>query len=170
MYHKRFLVIALTTLITTSIQPFGVAGILPIQQVSAQTVDTRNAEADRLVQQGINQLEANQLKAGLQSFQKSLIIYRDTKNRKGEGVSLIGLGIIYSQSQNYSKAIDYYKQSLVIAREIQDSELEAVDRKRLAKDTEISKKAQNEKANRLINQGLELSAKGRFQAALTFCE
>jgi hypothetical protein len=54
-------------------------------QVLAQTPDARKAEADRLLQQGIQQYQTSQFEAALQSWQQALIIYREIKDRKGEG-------------------------------------------------------------------------------------
>ena len=52
----------------------------------------------------MQQLEANQLKPALQSFQKALIIYQDIKNRKGEGWALGSLGLVYSELQDYPQS------------------------------------------------------------------
>src|SRR5919199_5584091 len=73
------------------------------QLVLAQTPDARKAEgeaalkeqADRLFQQGIQQYQTSQFEAALQSWQQALKIYREIKNRQGEGASLGGLGLAY---------------------------------------------------------------------------
>ncbi|MBE9058139.1 tetratricopeptide repeat protein [Sphaerospermopsis sp. LEGE 08334] len=82
--------------------------------------DPRKAQADRLFKQGIEQYETSQFTAALQSWQQALIIYRQIKNRKGEGAVLGGLGIAYHALGDYTKAIEYYSSSLAIAREIKD--------------------------------------------------
>src|SRR6478672_8566734 len=64
-------------------------------QVLAQTPDARQAEADRLLQQGNQQFRISQFEAALQSWQQALIIYRETKNRQGEGNALGNLGLAY---------------------------------------------------------------------------
>ncbi|HEY9631945.1 MAG TPA: CHAT domain-containing tetratricopeptide repeat protein [Coleofasciculaceae cyanobacterium] len=89
-------------------------------QVLAQTPDTRKAEADRLNEQGIQQAQTGQVEAALQSFQQALIIYREIKDRNGEGQSLESLGNAYSSLRDYTKAIEYHQQSLAIRREIND--------------------------------------------------
>jgi CHAT domain-containing protein len=89
-------------------------------QVLAQTSDARTTEADRLLQQGIQQFQTSQFEAALQSWQKALTIYREIKDRLGEEQSLGNLGSAYNALGDYSKAIDYYQQSLAIAREIKD--------------------------------------------------
>jgi CHAT domain-containing protein/Flp pilus assembly protein TadD len=93
-------------------------------QVVAQTVDARKAEADRLLQQGIEQHKTSQFTAALQSWQQALQIYREIKDRQGESRLMVGLGIAYLSLGDYPKAIDYHQQSLKIAREIKDRQLE----------------------------------------------
>jgi len=87
--------------------------------VMAQTVEEKKKEADRLLQQGIAILCYHLFKA-LQSWQQSLKLYREIKDRRGEGQSLGNLGNAYYSLGNYPKAIDYQEQSLAIAREIKD--------------------------------------------------
>jgi CHAT domain-containing protein/tetratricopeptide (TPR) repeat protein len=80
----------------------------------------RKAEADNLLEQGIKQFDTSQFTAGLQSWQQALSIYRELKDRLGEGNALGNLGIAYDALGDYPKAIDYHQQSLKIAREIKD--------------------------------------------------
>ncbi|BBD58366.1 TPR repeat-containing protein [Nostoc sp. HK-01] len=88
---------------------------------SAQTPDPRKTqEADKLFQQGNQQFETSQFEAALQSWQQALIIYREIKDRQGEGAALGSLGIAYRNLGDYPKAIEYQQQRLAIAREIND--------------------------------------------------
>ena len=93
-------------------------------QVLAQSSEARKAEANRLFDQGIQQFQTSQVEAALQSWQQALIIYREIKNRLGEGTSLGNLGIAYHSLGDYAKAIEYHQQSLAIAREIKDRQVE----------------------------------------------
>jgi CHAT domain-containing protein/Flp pilus assembly protein TadD len=86
----------------------------------AQTPDAREAEADRLFEQGNKQYNASQFEAALQSFQQALKIYREIKNSQGEKWALGNLGLAYHSLGNYAKAIEYQQQSLALARQIQD--------------------------------------------------
>ena len=75
MDYKRFFLIAVTAIITTSLQSVVVlSGILPAQQVLAQTTEPRKAEADRLLLQGMQQVQANLLEPALKSLQEVLIM------------------------------------------------------------------------------------------------
>ncbi|MEG3844933.1 tetratricopeptide repeat protein, partial [Microcoleus sp. herbarium14] len=87
---------------------------------NAQTMDARQAEGDRLLQQGIQQFQTSQLRAALDSWEQALQIYRALKNRLGEGNALGSLGLAYGSLGDYAKAIEYEHQWLAIAREIQD--------------------------------------------------
>ena len=62
-------------------------------QVLAQTQEDRKAEADRLREQGNQQLESNEFAAALQSFQQALAIYRELSHTRGllRTTSLIGI-------------------------------------------------------------------------------
>ncbi|BAZ85371.1 TPR repeat-containing protein [Dolichospermum compactum NIES-806] len=82
--------------------------------------DRRKAAADRLLQQGVEQNQTSQFTAALQSLQQALIIYRQIKNRYGEGAALGNLGNAYNALEEYDKAIEYYTSSLAIAREVKD--------------------------------------------------
>jgi Flp pilus assembly protein TadD len=75
-----------------------VPGGLP---VVAQTVDQRKAEADRLLQQGIQQFQTSQFEAAFQSWQQALQLYRAIKDRRGEGYALGGLGNAYTKTKNH---------------------------------------------------------------------
>ena len=86
----------------------------------AQTTDARQAEGDRLLQQGLQQYRTSQLRAALNSWQQALQIYRALKNRRGEGNALGNLGVAYLSLGDYAKAIEYAQQQLAIAREIKD--------------------------------------------------
>ncbi|MEG5032506.1 tetratricopeptide repeat protein [Microcoleus sp. AT3-D2] len=88
--------------------------------VVAQTTDARQAEGDRLLQQGLQHYETGQFPAALNSWQQALQIYRALKNRQREGGALGVLGGTYHSLGNYAKAIEYGQQWLAIAREIKD--------------------------------------------------
>nr|WP_085999832.1 CHAT domain-containing protein [Nostoc sp. PCC 7107] len=87
---------------------------------SAQTPNPRKAEADRLLDQGVQQYQISQFEAALQSWQQALNIYREIQDRQGEGKALGNLGVAYDLLGNYPKAIEYQQQRLAIAREIKD--------------------------------------------------
>ena len=86
----------------------------------AQTTQNRKAEADRLLTQGNQQFQISQFEAAFQSWQQALTIYREIKDRLGEGAALGNIGNAYYSLSKYEKAIAFYLQSLAIAREIKD--------------------------------------------------
>jgi CHAT domain-containing protein/tetratricopeptide (TPR) repeat protein len=128
----RFQRIGLSALVTFLATILSIDLKLPIldwqliqnSQVLAQTPTDRKAEANRLFQQGIEQFDTSQFEAALQSWQKALIIYREIKDRYGEGASVGSLGLAYHALGDYTKAIEYQQQTLAIVRELKDRLLE----------------------------------------------
>jgi CHAT domain-containing protein len=90
--------------------------------VLAQLSDnnSRKVEADQLLNQGYQQFQTSQFQTALQSWQQALGIYKEIRDRLGEGQSLGNLGLVYRNLGNYPKAVEFHQQSLAIAREIQD--------------------------------------------------
>jgi CHAT domain-containing protein len=95
------------------------------QAANSSPQQNRKSEADRLLKQGIKQLGIKQVDAALQSLQQALAIYKEIKDRQGQGETLKNLGNVYFNKKDNPKAIEAYQQSLVIAREIKDRDLEA---------------------------------------------
>jgi CHAT domain-containing protein len=91
---------------------------------TAQTTDARQAEADRLFQQGLQQYQTSQFQAALNSWEQALQIYRTLKNRQREALALVNLGSAYGSLGNSAKAIEYAQQSLAIARAIKNRQWE----------------------------------------------
>lgn len=106
--------------------------VLPgVTQTVAQTTDQRKAEGDRLLQQGIEKIERREPEVALPPLEQALQIYREVRNRQGEGKALAELGRACFAFQSYAKAIEYSEQSLAIARSIKDQPLELSVLKRL---------------------------------------
>ena len=80
--------------------------------------EQKQAEADRLFDQGIEEFYRSQYRQGLQSWQQALTIYHEIGDRQGEGNALNRLGNAYDSLGQYQQAIDYHQQRLTIAREI----------------------------------------------------
>jgi len=86
----------------------------------AQSTEARKAEADRLLQQGIQQFNISQFREALRSWEQALAIYQDIGDRGGEGRALGNLGIAYFSLGDYRQAIAFGEQHLAIARELGD--------------------------------------------------
>ncbi|BAY60627.1 TPR repeat-containing protein [Calothrix brevissima NIES-22] len=115
--HKIALITLITLLITIGQAPINQSAIVGITQALAQTPQARKAEADRLFKQGNQQYQTSQFEAALRSWQQALIIYREIKDRNGEGATLGNLGAAYYALGDYPKAIEYFQQFLAIAQE-----------------------------------------------------
>ncbi|WP_424094656.1 tetratricopeptide repeat protein [Moorena producens] len=83
-------------------------------------VDSKQAEAYKLFQQGLSHVGRGEFPEALESWQKALAIYKQIGNHLGEAASLGNLGTAYYHLGDYFKAIDYHQQSLAIKREISD--------------------------------------------------
>jgi tetratricopeptide (TPR) repeat protein len=94
------------------------AGILLGMNDNTSVAVTRKAEADRLLEQGIQQFNISQFPEALQSWEQALTIYGDIKDRQGKANSLGNLGSAYQAVGQFDKAIAFHKQSLEIEREI----------------------------------------------------
>jgi CHAT domain-containing protein/tetratricopeptide (TPR) repeat protein len=90
---------------------------LALMVAQAQTTQDREAEADRLFNQGNQQFQISQFEAAFQSWQQALTIYREIKDRSGEGAALGNLGRAYYDLGKYDKAIEFHLQALAILRE-----------------------------------------------------
>ncbi|QIR40812.1 tetratricopeptide repeat protein [Tolypothrix sp. PCC 7910] len=118
--HKIALLTLITLLTTIGQAPINRSAIVGIQEALAQNPQARKAEADRLLDQGVQQYQTSQFEAALRSWQQALIIYREIKDRPGEGAALGNLGSAYDSLGDYPKAIEYQQQRLAIAKEIKD--------------------------------------------------
>ena len=92
----------------------------PKGTIAQTAVDPRKVEADRLLQRGLQQYNVSQFESAFQSWQQSLKLYHEVKDRHGEGSALGNLGLAYYSHGNYPKAIEFQEKSLAIKREIKD--------------------------------------------------
>jgi CHAT domain-containing protein len=115
---KQSIFISLLLFFSTSFIPN--LPILTTSPVLAQSNAEKKIEADRILNQGIQQTQTGQLQAAIKSWEQALQIYREIKDHLGEGKAIGNLGIAYDYLEDYPKAIAYQKQSLVISREIKD--------------------------------------------------
>jgi len=115
----------------------------------AQTMQGRRADADRLLESGNQQSEKSQYREAIQTWEKSLQIYREIKNRKGESNALNNIGNAYSSQGKYQKSLEYHQQSLAIAKEISD---------------------RNNQGNSLANIGVVYYFMGQYTKAIEYHE
>ena len=95
---------------------------LAVSPVFAQTQNTSKTEADRLLQQGTQQLQRGQIREAIESWQKALTIYQEIGDRRGEAYSLGNLGIAYNSLSQHEKAIEFLEQVLSIFQEMGDGQ------------------------------------------------
>jgi len=98
----------------------------------------RQTEAEQLLQQAKEESQQYQLEAAIQSAEQALAIYRAISDREGERKALDRLGKVYSLMGNYSKALEYYDQSLAIlqeSNELMAQELDDTQPERIAQES-----------------------------------
>ncbi|MEM7793712.1 MAG: tetratricopeptide repeat protein [Cyanobacteria bacterium P01_C01_bin.118] len=96
---------------------------LELLQTKSQPIaqaTSRQAEAERLNAEGIEQYNQANYPEALALFQKSLAISQDIGDRQGVGITLNNIGSIYDNQGDYPQALDYYQQSLAIFQDIGD--------------------------------------------------
>ena len=119
----RLIVIFVIALLLCVSQPFWLSfhillsGSVAVGQTNDSN-DSRKAEADRLLNQGLQKSQTGKFEAGLEFLQQALIIFREIQDKRGEGESLGTLGLVYYFQGKYPKSIDYIKQGLKIFQEI----------------------------------------------------
>ncbi|MBW4520894.1 MAG: tetratricopeptide repeat protein [Scytolyngbya sp. HA4215-MV1] len=110
--------------LTVSVAPFSTPAILPAVAQSQSSQDLK-AEADRLLQQGIQHFKVNQVEAALQFWKQALATYQKLKDPTGEARTLHNLGSAYGSLSQYDQAISYYQQALPIFQQTKDRHGEA---------------------------------------------
>ncbi|MBL1177172.1 tetratricopeptide repeat protein [Pantanalinema sp. GBBB05] len=143
--------------------------IFPLHPATAQTIQDRKVEADRLLQQGIQQIQTNQLPAAVQSLEQALTIYRQLQHRPGEGAALIGLGETNLRLGNVVKALELSQQALAIAKELNNPEMEKFARQVLQA-AQIADNPQKREADRLLQQGTQQIQTNQLPAAVQSLE
>ncbi|WP_421657394.1 CHAT domain-containing tetratricopeptide repeat protein [Leptothermofonsia sp. ETS-13] len=98
---------------------------LTTSSASSLPKSSQQAEADRLLEQGIQQWRASQYQESLQSLQQALTLFRKLNDQPKQVKILRNLGNVYYLQSNYDQAVSYYQQSLDLARTIQDRAGEA---------------------------------------------
>ncbi|WP_293154154.1 MULTISPECIES: CHAT domain-containing protein [unclassified Microcoleus] len=101
------------------------AGMLLGRNNNSSVAVTRQATANILNAQAIQQHRISQFREALQSWEEALTIYKQIGDRQGEAASIGNLGLAYYSLGQYHKAIKFHHQSCKVAREIGDRKQEA---------------------------------------------
>jgi CHAT domain-containing protein len=100
----------------------GSVGVTPIAPVVAQPVipAIQTGAADRLLQQGIEQFDRAEYGAAVGTWEQALKQYEKLDNRKMVGETIRHLGRVAYVRNDNAKALEYFNQSLTIARAVND--------------------------------------------------
>ncbi|MBF2063187.1 MAG: CHAT domain-containing protein [Calothrix sp. C42_A2020_038] len=122
---SRLKSLSLSLLIVSLVPTITLSQTLTLPQAAAQILNSNKNQADKLLQEGERLQEQNQLPAALKTFERALQIYRQVKNRQGEGESINRIGNIYADLNQVQQAFNYYQQGLQIAQATNNTGLEA---------------------------------------------
>lgn len=170
--------------------------LLPAPPTLAQTNDARKAEADRLLQQGAEQVfnvfkneqqqctqqecKDEQWKTALPLLQQALSLYKSIGDRHGEGKALLAIGVAYYGLKDDAKATVPLQQALTISKEVKDSKLESlaarfwksIEATRLIEQAGKKSTSEFRESLKLLEQALslfrEISAKEKEGATLIY--
>jgi CHAT domain-containing protein len=84
----------------------------------------RQAEANRILEQGFRQLSSGQFVESIHSSEAALRIYRELGDRAGEGKALNNLGYAYNELGEPLEALSFLEQAFDISSELSDRILE----------------------------------------------
>lgn len=131
-----------------------------------QTPTWRRAEADRLLQQGTQQLQNNQYYEAAESLEKSLKLYWQIRDQTGEARSLIGLGQAILKRGDSPKALELIQQAVAIAREVGNPEIQNAARQVLVvAQSSVNTEQNQEEAERLDTLAQTQVFRGELEAA-----
>ncbi|GAB4289537.1 MAG: hypothetical protein Fur0025_24050 [Oscillatoriaceae cyanobacterium] len=116
--------ILLSSILTTGIPQQLISPLL--EPAQAQNPDPRQAEADRLLEQGKEYLETNQLLAAFESWQKALALYRELDNALGVAQVRGNLAVYYRVRGEYTVALQELEAVLQIMQNLHNLEGERI--------------------------------------------
>ncbi len=102
-----------------------IPGLTPLPKPAPTPQVTPADSAQLLFRQGIEQYQAVQFAAAIQSWQRALVLFRQQENPKAAALTLENLGLAYQAIGDYRQAIAHYQAQLIIVRELGDRRSEA---------------------------------------------
>ncbi|MEG4455495.1 CHAT domain-containing tetratricopeptide repeat protein [Microcoleus sp. N9_A1] len=93
---------------------------------SAQAIDARKAEADRLSKQGRQSFDAGRVEEAISAFEAALKLYQSIGDRAEEGVVLGILGFAYDSLEQFAKALAFHLQAAEVFRRVGNRKAEGM--------------------------------------------
>ena len=122
--HRTILIVIATTLCHTALVPCVNAGAAR-PSILAQQTDSRQAQADQLLELGTRQYRTGEPTQAIATLQQALTLYQALANQPQIIKTLRNLGNAYYVMTDYQQASNFYQQSLELARKTQNPEGEA---------------------------------------------
>jgi CHAT domain-containing protein len=150
--------VAIATFFTTVSTSFSSTLLVPfVTPVMAQSTQARQAEADRLAEQHIKQMEARQWDTAIATAEQAMKIFQEIGNRPGEANMLGNIGIAYRAKGYPEKALPYIEKALKIMQEIGNYRGQSLSLQQLG----LTYKAlgENEKVEQVLEQMVVVAQK-----------
>ena len=106
-----------------------VAAAVSVGKVVQTAQTNSNEAADKVYKEGVqlyNQGTAEAKRSAIVKLEEALKLYREAGDNRGQALSLLGLGRVYSDLGEKQKALEYYSQSLPLSRAVGNRSGEAV--------------------------------------------
>jgi tetratricopeptide (TPR) repeat protein len=123
----KLMAAALLLCLTQILPQSAIAEVTGTLQI-AQSVPDRKAEADRRLQQGLQQDQTSQFQDALQSYQQALSLYREIGDRAREGAALNNIGSVLVVSGDVEAATKTLFEAVDVLESLRSSELADADK------------------------------------------
>lgn len=118
--------LSLVTLIITILLPLPLnitANLLLSSQVLAQSSQNQEAQADKLLQEGLKKIANQQFENAIPILKRAISIYQVINKPGKEALALSSVGLAYDRLDKYIQAVEYNLKGLNIIRKISNQKL-----------------------------------------------
>ena len=158
LIHRAFAVFFTEFLISDVGGVYASRNLEIIAQQGETQADAMRAEALKLMEEGVQLFEQGSkesLLAARDKLKAALVLWQKLENNKrGQAVSLLGIGRVYSDLGEKRKALQYFNEALPLYRAVENKGGEAITLNNIAE--VYSNLGEKQKALQLFNQALIL--------------
>ncbi|MGB3652303.1 MAG: tetratricopeptide repeat protein, partial [Rivularia sp. (in: cyanobacteria)] len=156
LMHPAFAVF-LTVFLISDVGTVYASKNLEIAQQKETQADATEAEAKKLTLEGFElfkQGSKESLLAAREKYEAALVLWEKVGNKRGQAVTLLGIGRIYIDLGENQKALQYFNQALPLTRAVEDKFGEAITLNNIG--GVYSDLGENQKALQYYNQALPI--------------
>ncbi len=104
------------------------ASWFPLPSLPSRAQAQTGADADRLIEQGLEQQQAGEINAAIASFQRARDLFQALGERQNAAIAMTNLGSAYQDRGDYQRARALHAQALTLAQQVGDRETAALNR------------------------------------------